>query len=560
MATAVVVALAGGWYLVVDELPDNNDLSVPTLLTGVALVVVVPGLVAEWRRPRDPTAWLVVVVGLATVDADLRLLHSSWAATVGAAIFFALPLAVCHLLLALPDGLGPRRSRVVLATWVAPAALAAATLVLTGPRHTVADLRTGGLRASTWNFNIEPEQGPTRWWRPGNPLHRVDSDAALRTVWALWSVLVVVVAVATVVALARRGAGTRPSERRAARLVLGAGVAVAAGMATLPLTAFPERVRLDGGAPIGSVVLGHWYADLVNVAPALAAAVVGGVLVWGELLRPRLSRRTDGAIQLGTAPSLERALGDATARVLFPTGDGWVDDRGRPAEPATSAGRAATVVTRDGVPVAAVEHDEWLLSQPDLLDVAVTSVARTLEGRRLAAVATAGTEDIQTSATRLLDAAERARRDVEARIADGPDRTLAGVATLLTAEPVPLDAVHAALRDAVAQVREIAHGLAPDRLADEGLAGALDELDVTVDALPDRALPPALELTAYLVAAAAPTGSHVEVTQHDDAVAVRVRDWAGPLDQLLEDRVRGLDGTVAVEAGSLTVTLPLAGE
>ena len=104
LAAVAAVIVTGAWYMVASEVPASDDLSVPAFLTGVAVVAVIPGLVAEWRRPRDPVAWLVVVVGLAPGVGAFRLLRPSWAATLGAAAFYGLALAGCHLLLLLPDG------------------------------------------------------------------------------------------------------------------------------------------------------------------------------------------------------------------------------------------------------------------------------------------------------------------------------------------------------------------------------------------------------------------------------------------------------------------------
>ena len=54
LATVAAVMVTVAWYMVATEVPASDDLSVPSFLTGVALVAVIPGLVAEWRRPRDP--------------------------------------------------------------------------------------------------------------------------------------------------------------------------------------------------------------------------------------------------------------------------------------------------------------------------------------------------------------------------------------------------------------------------------------------------------------------------------------------------------------------------
>src|SRR5205823_5957819 len=153
----------------------------------------------------------------------------------------------------------------------------AALLLVTGPRHTAMGLQAGGLRAASWAFSLRPATGPATWLRQGNPLHQIDSDAAARILWVGWSIVVAGVAWTTAAVAVRRRAHASAAERRAARLVQAAAIAVAAGVSTAPLAAYPERVRLLAGVPIGSALQGHWYTDLANVAPALAAAVLGAV-------------------------------------------------------------------------------------------------------------------------------------------------------------------------------------------------------------------------------------------------------------------------------------------
>jgi signal transduction histidine kinase len=58
------------------------------------------------------------------------------------------------------------------------------------------------------------------------------------------------------------------------------------------------------------------------------------------------------------------------------------------------------------------------------------------------------------------------------------------------------------VRAAVVDLREVAHGLFPTVLADEGLAPAIDVLSeqtprLVVERLPDRRLPDAVESAAY---------------------------------------------------------------
>ena len=575
-----VVTVVAGWYLATEDLPASDDLAVPALLTGVAMVLVIPGLIAEWRRPRDPVAWLVVTVGMATVVADFRLLRSPAVALIGAAAFYAFPLLACDLVVRMPDGHTPRlHRRVVALYWVAPSVLALFVVLVTGPRHTAPDLWSGGLRPASWLFEFAPDGAVRRWFRQGNALHLHSSAVASWGLWAVWTMLVLTVSWTTVAVVARRCAQGSPAERRTARLLRFAAIAVAVGATVEPLAAFPERVRLTRGAPIGSVLQCHWYTDLVYVAPALGAAVLGTVLVWSELVRPRLGRSA-GAIQLDVETSpialgqrLQRALGDPTARVLFPGEAGaWVDERGQSAEPAARPGRAATVVTREGATIAAFEYDESLLAQPDLVDVAVSSVALTLEARRLAALARASTDDIQASAARLLEAADSARRTIERRIETGPERTLAGVGALLVSDPVQIGEVHRGLRTAVAEVREIARGVAPAGLVEGGLPAALDDLagtsdvPLTVAELPATALPASVDMTVFLIVrdAVRRADGPVRVAciadrgpEHTGAVVVLVDGWAGPLEQVLDDRVHTLGGTAIACGDELRVTLPI---
>jgi hypothetical protein len=274
---------------------------------------------------------------------------------------------------------------------------------------------------------------------------------------------------------------------------------------------------------------------------------------------------------------LRRALGDATARVLYRDDDGvWVDDDGRPAEPVASPGRAMTIVHRSGVPLAAIEHDAWLTTQPDLVDAAVASLGHALESQRLAALARAATDDVRASALRLLGSAERARRSVEHQLDAGPQRALANVAELLEQRPVPFAAVHDGLRTAVAQVRKIAHGIAPASLADDGLAAALDDLTALgavpahIGDLPEGPLPLAVGATICAVVrdalegAAEPLDITIVRIEHEHGALARVRisGWSGPLDQLIDDRVRTFGGTVLTDAatGAIGVDLPLDAE
>jgi signal transduction histidine kinase len=125
---------------------------------------------------------------------------------------------------------------------------------------------------------------------------------------------------------------------------------------------------------------------------------------------------------------------------------------------------------------------------------------------------------------------------------------------------------------AIAELRDLARGIAPPVLADRGLAAAIDALgkrsaiDVETDVRVSRRPPPVVETAAYFVVAEALTnvakhgggsGARAAVEQRDHLLVIEVADdGPGGADSAggglsgLRQRVQALDGT-------LTVTSPV---
>jgi signal transduction histidine kinase len=135
---------------------------------------------------------------------------------------------------------------------------------------------------------------------------------------------------------------------------------------------------------------------------------------------------------------------------------------------------------------------------------------------------------------------------------------------------------------AIAELRDLARGIAPPVLADRGLGAAAEALGrrapmpVTVTARVPRRPPPVLETAAYFVVAEALTNvakhapgaeARVELTLDDDVLAVEVADdGPGAADPDgggltgLRHRVEALDGTLAItspRAGGTTIRAEL---
>jgi signal transduction histidine kinase len=128
-----------------------------------------------------------------------------------------------------------------------------------------------------------------------------------------------------------------------------------------------------------------------------------------------------------------------------------------------------------------------------------------------------------------------------------------------------LDEADAELRRAIAELRELAHGIHPVALSEEGLAAAVEALAEStpapfrIGAMPQERFPAAVETAAYLVVAeAAKAGAaRVSATRRDGALLVDVETEAEPQGLVdLEDRVGALDRRVAVErapGGGVTI-------
>ncbi len=121
---------------------------------------------------------------------------------------------------------------------------------------------------------------------------------------------------------------------------------------------------------------------------------------------------------------------------------------------------------------------------------------------------------------------------------------------------------------AIAELRDLARGIAPPVLADRGLAAAVESLGqrspmpVTVDARLDRRLAPVVETAAYFVAAESLTnvakhaggaGARVTLAHHEGELIVEISDdGPGGADADgsgltgLRRRVEALDGTLSV--------------
>jgi signal transduction histidine kinase len=255
------------------------------------------------------------------------------------------------------------------------------------------------------------------------------------------------------------------------------------------------------GAGSGNVFAraGYYTAAAVSVAVLvvfiqrrLAQGAVAGLLA--ELGRPGT------AVDLRHA--LSRALGDPslTLAYWYPAESRYVGTDGRPVEMAEAdADRKSTLIERDGQPIAVVIHDAALQYNPGLVDSVCAAAGLSLDNERLAAELRARLVELQESRTRLVTAADEARRRIERNLHDGAQQQLVALRISLGLARQLVENSPGQAADLLAQtehlaasaledLRELAHGIYPPLLADLGLRAALDAqarkaaIPVTVEA------------------------------------------------------------------------------
>jgi signal transduction histidine kinase len=321
---------------------------------------------------------------------------------------------------------------------------------------------------------------------------------------------------------------------------------------------------------------------------ALPLALLGG------MLRARLARAGVGdlLVELERTPphriqeALARTLGDRSLEVALwlPERHEFVDVAGRPFALPKDETRAVTQLESDGEPFAALVHDPSLLDEPKLVESAGAAARLALENARLHAEMRAQLVQVQESRQRIVAAADDERRRIERDLHDGAQQRLVALALQLRsaqrrlgAQVDPevervLDAAVGELQGAVAELRELARGVHPAILTEEGLAAALESLTsrtplpVALDVLDER-LSTDVEATAYFVAcealanivkhahashakvAAARRNGLLVVEVEDDGVGGASLDGGSGLRGLV-DRVEALGGQLRIESAA----------
>jgi signal transduction histidine kinase len=227
-------------------------------------------------------------------------------------------------------------------------------------------------------------------------------------------------------------------------------------------------------------------SGLLLVLPAVTVAIVAMAVcvVVSRTLRVRTAVDRLAARLSGPVAALSGVQG---VHFAVPGEGRWVDVAGRDATDMPGQDRYVVLSDQSG-PVLRL----LVARGTDVGDVLAALTPAThlaLQNAQLSAVAKARLADVQASQRRVVAASDGERRRIERDLHDGAQQRLVSVAfhlkgALAGADPstsVRLAAAESQVRNALAHLRHLAHGIFPSVLADEGLAAALEELVAASD-------------------------------------------------------------------------------
>jgi signal transduction histidine kinase len=571
-ATIVVAPLAVAYGLLAVGVASRHGASTTYagLSTGAAAaeltagwVLAGAGLAAWWRRPGALAGPLAVLGAFAWFSPD----WIGWQTGPGGVRALALAAqgltfaAVVQLALGAPTGWpasAPAR-RLIVATWSGTIAIALGRVLFYNPFTDPACVT----------------------WCTTNPLLVAGSQTVARALdWAE-------LGLSALVALAVAGLG--------ARLVAEASAAARRTLspvllpAMLFIGAWTVRVIVVDAAPGEDP--GRPILTACFVARAIGLALMSVGLAWslaraarGAIVLRRLARQVAaGAGEGSLEAALGRATGDVSLRLAFPLRERgrWIDAEGSEIDaPQRGAEVSVTPILRDGQTVAALLHHPVLLDGEALRRQIGTAAELAIDNERLRAEALVQLHELKASRLRLVEAGDAERRALERDLHDGAQQRLVSLSIALrmaqsafgeqgaTAADASLREAGEGLQRAIDELRELAHGIHPIELSDEGLAAAVEALadraPLTIGALPVERVPPSVEVAAYVLvdeavrrALTRDDGSapRVDIWVAGGALVVEVEDPGEPSPQRaladlvsVADRVRALDGRLTVEA------------
>jgi signal transduction histidine kinase len=542
---------------------------------AAAFVGITIGVIVWERRPESRTGLLVTGLVFADVLSNGKWIfwNHAWPVTVAlAATALYVPL-FAQLILSYPTGrLGTRPERYLVGVAYVLAVVYALPLLL------FFDPRSPHWRYEVDCFDCAMPVTHVAWY----DTHRITNVLD----WLLLPLALIFLAL-----LARKILRASPGGRR---IVLPLSIA-----AFFAVAQYVAHIAVNG-SPNSSWSDTSWFWITTLAALALPASLGLGLL-WGHGARSAVA---DLVVELERTPpghvreALARRLGDPSLELALwlPERASYVDPKGRAIDlPPPRGDRAVTVLGPTDAPVAALIHDPVLLERRALLEAAGAAARLALENERLQAELRAKLAELRASRARIVAAGDAERRRLERDLHDGAQQRLLGLGLALQLVRAELgdnvngatellEEAEAELGAAIEELRELARGIHPAVLTEQGLAPALrtlavrSPLPVQIVDVPEERFPAPVEAAAYFVVSEAlanvakhahASAARVSVVRENGVLSVAVHDdgvgGARPNGRSglagLADRVHALDGrlTLDSEAGrgtTLAAELP----
>ena len=513
---------------------------------------VLAGLYWHRRRPQSPFGPMLIGFGFIGALYILQSASNSWLFSIGLLAETVIGLATRVLILAFPTGRLDRPAKVVLAISILVSPLPAVVSQLLSPQSGAGASISGCREACPTNeFAVT-----------SNPQLAADLLEAFRFGVIFASSL-------TAGLLIWRFVKATPPQRRAlaigtpiALLFLGFQIAFQLlGALDAPQSDFSEFVKWG----IVGARAALWYGFL--------AALIAAELFAARALMRLVGQSLRGPSRDELEAMLRGPVGDPDLRLIF------LSDEEDPLP--TEPGRDVKLVRHKGAPSVAIIHDPQLNEDPELLEAVGAVALLAAENADLEARWTEALQELERSRARLVRTADDERRKFERNLHDSVQQQLISIKLRLEIEAEEgglseskrerlLEIMHR-VEAALAEVREVAHGLYPPLLTASGLPTALRGLrehatsPPEVDAVGVGRYPPEIESAVYYCCLEAiqnatkhgGRGVHVSVAlaEEDGQLTFRVVDDGpgfavaavrGHGLQNMEDRLGALGGRLTI--------------
>lgn len=557
---AVLGFIAGAGGVVMAALSNLGGDAGPILivlqvLTGWIWLAV--GIFACWRRPDNQFGTWLVITGFIWLIQFLAWSNSPLVFTAGLLLANLFPIALVQTMVRFPTGrIESRIDRWVMRTVIGVVALLQVCLLFATPDE--------------FGFSNAP----------ANLLMLVDSPTVVTVLLIIANAAAVILTLILIQSFISKYRSASPPMRRLLGPVLWTSTAL---LALLGAASLFQIATLDG---LGRII----NLAAVTTAMVLPLAFLVGLmrsrLIRGEALGRMLEKVAHESDPIRMQEAVAEALGDPSVELAF-----WLPESGRfvdvcglsISEPESGSDRAASSVVAEGRLVALIIHDGALLEEPEKIEAVSRGAALAFEKARLEAEVRANLEEIRASRTRIVEAGDAARREIERNLHDGAQQNLVSLALKLQlarsrVEENPrgaieiLDGASAELEQTLAELRELARGIHPAVLSDRGLDAALlalahrAPLPVEVNEMPNSRLPEPIEAAAYYVVAESLTNvvryaeasrAKIDIVSNDGLVRIRIADdGIGGADPRLGSGLSGLADRIAALDGNINVRSP----